>query len=96
MANRNPLALALKWLKLLSVASVGQAVVQGLALVSGSLVIQLSSPQQYAYDTLADAALGPIGTLADCGISAGVMARGARDWRNALGLGGVAMLRRRR
>ena len=89
MDNRKPLAIALKWLKLLSVASVGQSVVQGLALVSGFLVIQLISPQQYAYYTLAYAALGTIGTLADCGISAGVMARGARDWRNAQGLGGV-------
>ncbi|HSV61480.1 MAG TPA: hypothetical protein VLJ19_21530 [Variovorax sp.] len=87
--DKKPYARALEWLRLVSVTGVGQSLVQGLALISGFLIIQLISPQQYALYTLAYATLGTIGTLADGGIGAGVMAHGARDWRNAQGLGGV-------
>lgn len=80
---------AVEWARLLSFAGAGQALVQGLALVSGFLVIQLMAPQQYAFYTLAYATLGTIGALGDSGIASGVMATGGRDWGNRTYLGGV-------
>lgn len=87
--SRKKLSKAIQWAGLLSVAGAGQALVQGLALVSGFLIIQLMAPQQYAYYTLAYAALGTISTLGDSGIASGVMACGGRNWSDRRHLGGV-------
>lgn len=87
--SKKKISKAVEWAGLLSVAGAGQALVQGLLLVSGFLVIRLISPQQYAYYTLAYATLGTISALADSGIGAGVMASGARRWRDRHYLGSV-------
>lgn len=87
--SKKKIAKAIQWAGLLSVAGAGQAMVQGLALVSGFLIIQLMAPQQYAYYTLAYATLGTISTLGDSGIASGVMACGGRNWQDRRHLGGV-------
>jgi O-antigen/teichoic acid export membrane protein len=78
-----------KWVKLLSFTSVAQLVVQALGLISGILIIRMLTPAEYALYTLANTMVATMTLLADGGISAGVMAQGAKHWDNPIQLGRV-------
>jgi hypothetical protein len=76
-----------------------QAGVQALGFIAGLLVIRLLPVHEYAYYTIANAMLGTLMVLTDCGISHGVMARGGKVWQSRESLAGVMVagmaLRRR-
>jgi O-antigen/teichoic acid export membrane protein len=80
---------AVEWGKLVIITGSTQALVQGLGLISGILVIRLLPTQEYALYTLANTMLGTMAILADGGISAGVMAQGGKVWQNSEQLGEV-------
>jgi O-antigen/teichoic acid export membrane protein len=88
-----------KWTKLIAVTTSAQALVQLLGLFSGILIIRLLPTSEYAFYTLANTLLGTMTILADGGISAGVMASGAKVWQDKKKLGAVIntglMLRRK-
>lgn len=75
-----------------------QAAVQGLMFLSGLIVIRMLPVHEYAYYTIANATLGTLMVLTDCGIAQGVMAQGGKVWQRREALGGVVvagmMLRR--
>ncbi|MGE5944864.1 MAG: lipopolysaccharide biosynthesis protein [Flavobacteriales bacterium] len=77
------------WVKLISYTSAAQITVQALGLVSGILIIRILSPAEYALYTLANTMVATMTLLADGGISAGVMAQGAKHWDNPNKLGTV-------
>jgi O-antigen/teichoic acid export membrane protein len=66
-----------------------QAAVQGCAFLSAVLVVRLLSIEEYAYYTIANAALGTLTVLTDCGIGQGVLSAGGRVWQSREALGGV-------
>jgi O-antigen/teichoic acid export membrane protein len=78
-----------KWTKLFAITISAQAVVQLLGLLSGILIIRLLPTTEYAFYTLANTMLGTMTVLADGGISAGVMAHGAKVWQDRQKLGVV-------
>jgi O-antigen/teichoic acid export membrane protein len=59
-----------------------QALVQALSLASGILVIRFLSAPQYAFYTIANAALGTMTVLTDSGISSGVLAQAGPHWQD--------------
>jgi O-antigen/teichoic acid export membrane protein len=77
------------WVKLVSFTSAAQLIVQALGLVSGILIIRMLTPAEYALYTLANTMVATMTLLADGGISAGVMAQGAKHWDNPTKLGTV-------
>jgi hypothetical protein len=79
----------LEWGRLLTITGGAQAIVQGLGLVSGILVIQRLPTQEYALYTLANTMLGTMLVLADGGISTGVMAQGGKVWQDREKFGAV-------
>jgi O-antigen/teichoic acid export membrane protein len=79
----------LEWGKLLTIAGGIQALVQGIGLLSGILVIRLLPTKEYALYTLANTMLGTMLVLADGGISSGVMAQGGKVWQDREKLGVV-------
>lgn len=78
-----------KWTKLLGVTFSAQALIQLLGLLSGILVIRLLPTTEYAFYTLANTMLSTMTILADSGVSAGVMAQGAKVWQDPQKLGVV-------
>ena len=68
-----------------------QAAIQALAFLSGLLVIRLLPVHEYAYYTIANATLGMLVVLTDCGIAQGVMAQGGKVWQRRDALGGVVV-----
>ncbi len=78
-----------KWFKLITITGSSQAIVQGLGLVCGLLVIRLLPTTEYAWYTLANTMLGTMTLLADGGISTGVMAQGGKVWQDKEKLGAV-------
>jgi O-antigen/teichoic acid export membrane protein len=77
------------WGKLIAITGGAQAIVQGTSLVCGILVIRLLPTQEYAWYTLANTMLGMMGTLADGGITIGVMSEGGKVWQDKKKLGVV-------
>ncbi len=75
------------WGKLLTITGGAQALVQGLSLISGILVIQLLPTREYAWYTIVNTMLGSMVILSDGGIGIGVMAEGAKVWQNKENLG---------
>lgn len=65
----------------------GQIAVQMLGLVSGILIVRLLPPDQYAYYTVAGAALGMMTVLTDAGVLNGTLAQGGRVWQDRRRLG---------
>jgi O-antigen/teichoic acid export membrane protein len=78
-----------KWTKLLGVTFSAQALIQLLGLFSGILIIRLLPTTEYAFYTLANTMLSTMTILADSGVSAGVMAQGAKVWQSPQKLGMV-------
>jgi O-antigen/teichoic acid export membrane protein len=66
-----------------------QALVQLLSFVGGILVVRLLAPEQYAYYTIANAALSSMTVLADSGIGTGVLAQGGKVWHERKAFGAV-------
>ena len=78
-----------EWGMLISVMGSAQMIVQGVGVLSGFLIVHMLSTQEYAYYTLAYTMFGTLVTLADAGISNGVLAHGARCWQDKAALGEV-------
>ena len=66
-----------------------QTAMQVLAFATGLVVIRVLPVDEYAFYTLAMAALGTMTVLSDCGISQAVLSSGGRVWRDPDALGGV-------
>lgn len=79
----------LNWGKLISVTGGAQIILQAIGFLSGILIIRLLPVQEYALYTLANTMLGTMTVLADGGISTGVMAQGAKVWKEKDKLGMV-------
>jgi O-antigen/teichoic acid export membrane protein len=77
------------WVKLVSITGSAQAVIQGLGLLTGLIIIRTLSLKEYAYYTIANTMLGAMSVLADTGISTGVMAEGAKVWNDNKKLGEI-------
>jgi len=88
-----------KFTKLLAVTISAQGLIQILGLLSGIIIVHLLPTNEFAFYTLANTMLGTMTVLADGGISAGVMASGAKVWQDRAKLGVVVntglMLRRK-
>jgi O-antigen/teichoic acid export membrane protein len=86
-------------LELLLVTGGAQAGIQLLGVVTGLVLVRLLPVREYAYYTMANAALGTMTVLTDSGISQSVMAQGGKVWQSPSMLGAVVacgmMLRRR-
>jgi O-antigen/teichoic acid export membrane protein len=80
---------AMHWGKLISITGGAQVIVQAVGFVCGILIIRLLPVQEYALYTLVNTMLGTISILADGGISAGVMAQGAKVWQDKEKMGVV-------
>ena len=80
---------ATAWLKLLSIAGIGQIAIQGIGFLSGILIIRMLPVEEYALYTLSNTVLGVITMLGDAGISAGTMAEGGKVWDDKEKLGVV-------
>ncbi|HXW74456.1 MAG TPA: hypothetical protein VEK10_06555 [Steroidobacteraceae bacterium] len=66
-----------------------QSAIQLLAVATGLAVVRLLSVRQYAYYTIANAALGTLTVLTDCGVTQSVLALGGRVWQKSTALGAV-------
>ena len=77
------------WMKLITITSGAQIVVQVVGLLSGIIVIRLLPTHEYGLYTLANTMLGTMIVLADGGVSIGVMAQGANVWQDRKQLGVV-------
>ena len=76
-----------------------QSGIQLLAVVTGLVVVRLLPVPEYAYYTIANAALGTLAVLSDCGVTQSVLALGGRAWQDPQALGAIVangMLMRRR
>lgn len=80
---------ALELGKLVAITGSMQTIVQGVAFLSGILVIRLLPTSEYAIYILANTMLGTMSVLADGGISAGVIAQGGKVWDSPAKLGAV-------
>lgn len=69
-----------------------QAAIQALWLLSGLIVIRLLPVNEYAWYTIANATLGTLIVLTDCGITQGVMAQAGRVWQSRDAAGGVLVV----
>lgn len=61
-----------------------QSGIQFLAVVTGLAVVRLLSVREYAYYTIANAALGTLTVLTDCGVTQAVLALGGKVWQLSL------------
>ncbi|MDM4018946.1 lipopolysaccharide biosynthesis protein [Roseiconus lacunae] len=77
------------WGRLLSVTVSGQIAVQAIGFLCGIMVIRLLSIEQYALYTLANTMLGTMGSLADSGVTTGVISQGGKVWEDRGRLGAV-------
>src|ERR1700730_9439913 len=59
-----------------------QAVVQVIGFLSGILLIRSLDQREYAYFTIANTMQGTLNTLADIGISVGLVSIGGRVWQD--------------
>src|SRR5262249_43654932 len=79
-----------KGLQTLVLTAGAQAGIQLLAVVTGLMVVRLLSGREDAYYTLANAAVGSLTVLTDCGVTQSVLALGGRVWRSPATLGAIA------
>lgn len=79
----------LEWLPRVVFSGSAQIAVQACGFIAGLIVIRFLSPDQYAYYTLAMAALGMLTVLSDGGVSNALMAFGGPCWRDPKALGEV-------
>lgn len=80
---------AFHWGKFISITGFAQVIVQALGLACGILIIRMLSPHEYALYTLANTMLSTMTVLAECDISAAIMALGGKVWNQPQKLGVV-------
>jgi hypothetical protein len=73
----------------LALTACAQAAIQALGFASGLLVLHWLPVEQYAYYTLASAAVGTMTVLTDSGVSQSVLAQAGKAWQNRGALGGI-------
>jgi O-antigen/teichoic acid export membrane protein len=78
-----------EWSRLGFAIGTAQAAVQIIGFVSGILIVQLLSPEQFGLYILAYTMVGAISVLSDSGIGNGVMSEGGKVWRDPILLGSV-------
>ena len=66
-----------------------QSGIQALAVITGLVIVRLLPVREYAYYTIANAALGSLTVLTDCGVTQSVLALGGRVWQSPAALGAV-------
>jgi len=86
--SRNLAHLAL-WARRAVLTGGAQAAVQLLGFLAGIIVIRSVTPEQYAYYTIANAALGVMTVLTDSGVSNAVMAQAGQVWQDRMRFGAV-------
>lgn len=77
------------WFKRISITGLAQIIVQGIAFISGIIIIRVLPTQEYAFYTLANVFLGTMTIIANAGVSVGVMAEGGKVWQDKEKLGEV-------
>ncbi len=77
----------IRWTRRAALVGGAQTIVQLVGFIAGLLVIRLLTPEQYAYYTIANAALGAMSVLSDSGIGAGVLSEGGKIWQDRTKLG---------
>jgi O-antigen/teichoic acid export membrane protein len=75
--------------KLISIVGSTQAVLQGINIVTGILIIRLLPTREYAFYTIANTMLGTMVLLSDSGVGIGVMSEGGKVWQDKEKLGEV-------
>ncbi|MDR3697547.1 polysaccharide biosynthesis protein [Mucilaginibacter sp.] len=80
-----------EWGKLIAITGFGQVTMQGIALISGIIIIRLLPTKEYALYTLANAMLGTMVVLADSGVSTAVMSQSSKVWQDRQKLGVVVV-----
>lgn len=70
-------------------AAGAQGTIQVLGFVSGLLVLRWLPIREYAYYTMANAALGTMTVLTDTGVAQSIMAQGGRVWQSRSALGAI-------
>ena len=71
-----------EWGMLISILGSTQLIIQALGFVSGFLIVHMLSTEEYAYYTLAYTMFGTLVSLADAGVSSGVLAHAAKGWQD--------------
>ena len=87
--NRAPEALLFNTIKALAGTAALQALSQVLVFAAGIVVVRNLSLEQYAFYTLANAALGVAGALSDSGMGNALVAQSGRVWQQPDRLGAV-------
>lgn len=72
----------LGWLNVLARFASVQVLIQALGFVSGILIVRHLSKPDYAWFTIANAIIGTMAALADCGVSGAVSAVGGAIWQD--------------
>src|SRR6187200_2698977 len=85
-ANPNE-AKVVYWGRNISITGSAQIAIQATGLLCGILIIRFLSPKEYALYTLGNMMLSTMTVLAECDISAAVMAQGGKVWRDPKKLG---------
>src|SRR5215469_4484144 len=76
-------------LRSLLLTAVAQSGIQLLAVITGLVILRLLPVREYAYYTIANAALGSLTVLTDCGVTQSVLALGGKVWQSPAALGAV-------
>jgi O-antigen/teichoic acid export membrane protein len=76
-------------LQALSLTAGAQSGIQLIAIITGLAVVRLLPVREYAYYTIANAALGSLTVLTDCGVTQSVLALGGNVWQRPAALGAV-------
>lgn len=79
----------LEWAGIFGTVGSAQLFVQGLSFLGGIMIVRFLSSQEYALYTLANAMLATMNSLANGGISSGIMAESGKVWRDPVKLGSV-------
>src|SRR3979409_1893447 len=81
-ANAPIIRTALQRVRVVGKFAFVQAVVQVIGFLSGILLIRHLDQREYAYFTIANTMQGTLNTLADIGISVGLVSIGGRVWQD--------------
>jgi hypothetical protein len=76
-------------LRTLAFTAAAQSGIQLLGVVTGLVIVWLLPVREYAYYTIANAALGSLTVLTDCGVTQGALALGGKCWQEPAALGAV-------
>src|SRR5580765_5711244 len=81
-ASTPTIRLALNRARMVGSFAIVQAIVQVVGFLSGILLIRHLDQREYAYFTIANTMQGTLNTLADIGISVGLVSIGGRVWQD--------------